>query len=408
MRIVDRHDGLLLAGLALAVFIVFQRGIQFLLDVARDVDVRYGVALLPALVVLTGIFVFHQTLKRQEVNARAAAAAVEAAQAHARARDLERLVAFGDALARALTFESLREVVCRHLPRIAGDREAWLFVRNADGWQEVIGASCSARDEALAELSDEAFAENNSTIREIAGTLCFPLRFGDRVVGALGIADVAPDAAERQFIAASVALLAIAVRNAQLFAETQDSATRDRLTGCYNRRQMIELLDGELRRAARGHSHVSVVMFDIDHFKDINDAHGHAAGDAVLAAVGRRLAETLRQSDHRCRYGGDEFVIILPDTPAQAAVLVAEATRREIADLGVMTRGRPLPVSASIGVACADTGDTNPAAILERADGALYRAKQSGRNCVRVDEESREEPRRGSLDELPAVGTLAS
>lgn len=386
MRIADRHDGLLLAGLALAGFIVFGPTIQYLLQAAHEVEVRHGVSLMPALVILTAIFVFHQSLKRQEVNTRAAMAAAEAAQARARAGDLERLVSFGDALARALTFDALREAVWRNLPRIAGDAEAWLFVRNADAWQELVGGTGAAGDTIRAAMAVPGALEGGAA-RGVGGATCFPLRVGDQVVGALAIVEGPRfEPAMRQLLAAAVPLLAIAVRNVQLFAETRESATRDRLTGCYNRPQTVELLDGELRRAARSRLPLTLVMFDIDNFKQINDQHGHLAGDAVLAAIGQRLGETLRRSDHRCRYGGDEFLVVLPETPAHAAVIVAESIRREVQSLAIATEQGVVHPTASVGVAHARTGELEVPALISRADAALYRAKRAGRNCVRVDE----------------------
>lgn len=408
MRIFDRHDGLLLAGLALAGFIVFERTIQYLLQIARDVELRHGVALLPALVILTAIFLFHQTLKRQEVNTRAAAAAAEAAQARARARDLERLIGFGDALARSLSFDALREVVWRHLPRIVGERETWLFVRNGEEWEELVGSSCMTRDAIRAALSS-CRSLDDGTPQLAAGSLCCPLRVGNRVVGAFGIVDGGTsDEGVRQLVAAAVPLIAIAVRNVQLFAESREHATRDRLTGCFNRPQALELLDGELRRVVRSQAPLAVIMFDVDHFKQINDEHGHLTGDAVLAAIGACLSETLRRSDHRCRYGGDEFLVILPDTPAQAAVLVAETIRRQVAALSVRAAATTLQLTASLGVAHAVPGDIDVAALVSRADAALYRAKRSGRNCVRADAATCDSAESAALEEMTVVSPLPS
>src|SRR5207247_10956143 len=105
--------------------------------------------------------------------------------------------------------------------------------------------------------------------------------------------------------------IGIAIRNVQLFLDLEKTAINDALTGCFTRAYGMELIDVELRRAKRSHAPLSVLMFDVDRFKTINDHHGHLAGDAVLAAVGRRLASLLRRTDVRCRYGGDEFLIVL-------------------------------------------------------------------------------------------------
>jgi diguanylate cyclase len=120
-------------------------------------------------------------------------------------------------------------------------------------------------------------------------------------------------------------------------------------------------------------------MFDIDHFKTVNDTGGHLHGDAVLAAVGRQLSDVLRSTDFRCRYGGDEFLIILPDTPVLGAQHVAECIRRGIAEM-TLAGGRPAGVTASLGVTAALGGETDVRAAIARADEALYRAKRAGRN----------------------------
>ena len=128
-------------------------------------------------------------------------------------------------------------------------------------------------------------------------------------------------------------------------------------------------------------------MFDIDHFKMINDELGHLRGDDLLRAVGAQLTRVLRSTDVRCRYGGDEFLVILPDTPTLGAQQVAECLRREIATLAMVAGDRRIAVTASLGVAAAAMDDLGVTALIERADEALYRAKRAGRNrfCVAGD-----------------------
>jgi two-component system cell cycle response regulator len=130
-------------------------------------------------------------------------------------------------------------------------------------------------------------------------------------------------------------------------------------------------------------------MFDLDHFKAINDNHGHLSGDAVLAAIGARMRAVLRGSDMKCRYGGEEFLVLLPDTPIGGARRVAENLRRDIEKHPVRWKDADVPVTASFGVTEVLPGEIDPLAVMARADGALYVAKQQGRNCVR-DSETRE------------------
>jgi diguanylate cyclase len=146
------------------------------------------------------------------------------------------------------------------------------------------------------------------------------------------------------------------------------------------------VLRNDLRRAARTHQAPSVVMFDLDGFKTMNDTLGHLQGDATLQTVARTIDAILRGSDLRSRYGGDEFLVLLPETPIAGAAQVAEHIREAITSLNLAT-GRPGErLTCSIGVAIARDGELEPEHVIERADTALYKAKRGGRNRVVVDE----------------------
>jgi diguanylate cyclase (GGDEF)-like protein len=125
-------------------------------------------------------------------------------------------------------------------------------------------------------------------------------------------------------------------------------------------------------------------MFDLDRFKDINDNHGHLCGDAVLRGVAERMKAVLRGGDVKCRYGGEEFLILLPDTPLSGAQHVAETLRRDLEEHPVAWSDEVVSVTASFGVTTAVTGEVDALALVARADSGLYLAKESGRNCVRV------------------------
>ncbi|MHC1752310.1 PAS domain S-box protein [Humidesulfovibrio sp.] len=159
-------------------------------------------------------------------------------------------------------------------------------------------------------------------------------------------------------------------------------ATTDGLTGLNNRRYFWERGRAELGRARRTGGAVSCLMFDVDHFKKVNDAHGHDAGDAVLRALARTARDCLRDIDLLGRLGGEEFGALLPETGLEEALLVAERLRVAVAAMGLTHAGVPLVVTVSLGVACAkDQGETLES-LLKRADDALYEAKQNGRNRV--------------------------
>jgi two-component system, cell cycle response regulator len=155
----------------------------------------------------------------------------------------------------------------------------------------------------------------------------------------------------------------------------------DGLTGIHNKRYLLEFLERELAGAKR-HSHpLSLVMFDLDYFKRINDQHGHLAGDHVLKEIAGRIRPRIRREDLFARYGGEEFAVVLASTALDGAVTMAEHLRRLVCDRPVMFDGNPLPVTVSLGVACADGGvDVDVDGLIKRADDNLYAAKHAGRN----------------------------
>jgi diguanylate cyclase (GGDEF)-like protein len=165
--------------------------------------------------------------------------------------------------------------------------------------------------------------------------------------------------------------------------ELEMLATTDELTGLHNRRSLLQRLRFEAARAKRFRSPLSAVMIDLDHFKRINDEHGHSAGDQVLAGVGRLLRESVRVIDIAGRYGGEELCVVLPNTPLEGALKFAETLRVKIEAQLHYAGARPLPVTASFGVGAFDHMEIADAeSLLRQADDALYRAKHAGRNRV--------------------------
>ncbi len=160
--------------------------------------------------------------------------------------------------------------------------------------------------------------------------------------------------------------------------ELEQLATKDPLTGCLNRRAFFERLQTEFLLSQRHHHDLACIMLDIDHFKAINDRHGHSAGDEVLKALAETLRSSLRVTDAVCRYGGEEFCLLLPSTDAEKAIGVADHVRCQIAENKV----RDIQVTASFGVSGLAAGMTDPQQMLDQADKALYQAKDRGRNRV--------------------------
>lgn len=176
----------------------------------------------------------------------------------------------------------------------------------------------------------------------------------------------------------------IALENARIFKETQDQAITDPLTGIYNRRGLFQIGDFEFERARRINRPFSAMIFDIDHFKKVNDQYGHATGDQTLRGMAERCRIGSRAVDVIGRYGGEEFVVLLPETNLESARMVAERLRLAVMKEPFTTDGGPLPVTISIGVAETNELDTLKT-LIERADIALYEAKRNGRNCVVVN-----------------------
>lgn len=168
----------------------------------------------------------------------------------------------------------------------------------------------------------------------------------------------------------------------QLQLKLREASLRDALTGLYNRRYLELTLQREWQRCRREGSQLALLLIDCDHFKRINDTHGHAAGDAVLRALGVCLASSHRASDVACRFGGEEFLVLLPDIDVDAALQRAHALRKRIESLLIQIDGGAISITVSIGVAIGNPDDFDEQALFRRADAAAYAAKRAGRNCV--------------------------
>jgi diguanylate cyclase (GGDEF)-like protein len=179
--------------------------------------------------------------------------------------------------------------------------------------------------------------------------------------------------------------ISLAIANAKLRDQLRDQSIRDALTGMFNRRYMLETSRREFSRAARTGQSIGILSMDIDHFKKFNDNHGHDAGDTVLRAVADCLKASFRDDDVACRFGGEEFIVILPGTSLEAAAAKAEQVRASIESLVVRYIDSNLPrITISIGVATYPKAGSNLQEVLKTADQALYRAKDAGRNRVEL------------------------
>lgn len=222
---------------------------------------------------------------------------------------------------------------------------------------------------------------------ETRSILALPLKVRDRC---LGVIELVNGPGDRPFDAESLRTLAalgdyatIAIDNARNFARVQELTVVDEHTGLYNARHLRAMLDAEVRRAERFRHPLSLIFIDIDHFKAVNDNHGHLVGSEVLREVGARIKQELRGTDVPTRYGGDEFAIILPETGPEAGLRAAERLQQAIArEPFGGAKGLQLAVTASFGVATMPDHALTVDELLRTADTAMYRAKQLGRNTV--------------------------
>lgn len=269
------------------------------------------------------------------------------------------------------------------------EAEAWvpfgscLCGRAAEGGEVIISANCF----------HDARHDHTFTGMKAHGHYIVPMKSGDEVYGVIFLYTAPdPDASEERRLLLETVGSQVGLGMQRLRAEEKlrRLAMEDPLTGVLNRRAVLEALAAASQHAG---DEVAVIMLDIDHFKAVNDTHGHPAGDAVICATSARMTEVLRPGDALGRFGGEEFLAVLPKTSLAEALAVAEQLRRAVAAEPVVADGETIAVTASLGVACTDEDHPNAdeangsrqsdAALIARADGALYAAKEAGRDCVR-------------------------
>jgi diguanylate cyclase (GGDEF)-like protein len=218
--------------------------------------------------------------------------------------------------------------------------------------------------------------------------LCMPLTAHGETLGIFTIECLSADsAAQVELRETSLSSLgemaAMAIAGLRLRQKLESQSIRDGMTGLFNRGFMEIALEREMNRAARQAKQIAVMMLDIDHFKEFNDTFGHEAGDLVLREVAEAMRQGVRGEDIICRFGGEEFVIILPEITTPLAMDRAELLRGMVAELALRYRGQPLrQVTISIGVAMFPDNSDDPEELLRVADHAMYAAKHKGRNRV--------------------------
>jgi two-component system cell cycle response regulator len=244
--------------------------------------------------------------------------------------------------------------------------------------------------------------EDASCSADVNEPVVCAVRFANGVVGTIALGPTEDDQAGSADLMRLVAReLGGALRMAALVEESQRQASIDMLTGLMTRRAFLPAIRNELARGKRYGHHLCVLLLDVDHFKQINDRFGHAAGDMVLSAVGKLLSTTQRGSDFTARWGGEEFVIALTNTDVEGGRVAAERARAAVEGLEIEDKGQRIPVTASVGLASLQP-EESVEQLMDRADRAMYAAKYAGRNRVGLDEPAADSPR--VLSQLPAKG----
>jgi diguanylate cyclase (GGDEF)-like protein len=279
------------------------------------------------------------------------------------------VIDFARELHATLESDPLRLLIARRLPALLGVRDVWVIARSGNG-QQIIAPSLAGSD-AIAMFGDHA--------RQWA---TYPMKADGQTIGVLGAALPVGGFSEKEHRLCKLVteLVGQSLATATAFEAMREASLVDALTGCSTRAEGTRRLEAELRRAQRGGTSVAVLMMDLDHFKSINDRFGHKTGDAALTAVADTLLTSLRASDVRCRWGGEEFLLVLPDSSVERAQRAAENLRRRIADTPVAAGDEIVHVTASFGLTLTERGETDPQQLMARADTALYEAKRMGRN----------------------------
>ncbi len=267
--------------------------------------------------------------------------------------------------------------------------EGELKLRGSDPEQFLIGDAiawrCMATGHTVVENDVARVPQYLPMFEQTRSKMCIPLISFGQTLGVLALDSARPNsflASDAQPLESVADICATAIQNAYYVERVRQLAYIDGLTGIFNRRHFEMRIADEMERAHRYGSSLAVIMLDIDHFKRLNDEFGHLLGDEVLRQVSSLFSQQLRKIDVVCRFGGEEFAVLLPQTSAEQAFSVAEKLRREVA--GYRFPGVPRAVTISAGAAAHPIHGATRDEVVKAADGALYTAKQAGRNCVRL------------------------
>jgi diguanylate cyclase (GGDEF)-like protein len=222
---------------------------------------------------------------------------------------------------------------------------------------------------------------------EVSSLLFAPLHMGEEVIGCISAQSYTADTYTHEdllLLEMFASYAATALSNAGMFQQLQQMAITDSLTNLYNRRYFYEVFEKEFARSLRYKREMSVILLDLDYFKQVNDCYGHLAGDRVLAEVARRVQSCVRSIDTVGRYGGEEFTALLPETSQRSALAVAERIRSQVSSQPVTVGDQHISVTISAGVASLQQDTSSVDELLARADAAMYLSKRLGRDGVQA------------------------
>jgi diguanylate cyclase (GGDEF)-like protein len=254
------------------------------------------------------------------------------------------------------------------------------------GWVAQTGRPAIVNDAA----HDPRFARrfDTQTHFHTRSILCAPLTSRGRTIGVVQVINRVGGKFTRDDLKILLTLVepcAIAIENAMLFQRAEQLTITDDLTKLFNSRYLNLYLTREIKRSKRHAAALAVIFLDLDGFKSINDQYGHLAGSRTLTEVGTILSRSVRETDTIARYGGDEFVVVLPETPAAGALVIAERIRKAIEDYTFLeAQGLAARISASFGIACYPDHALTPEGLIQKSDQAMYRVKERSKNGLEL------------------------
>ncbi|NOT26871.1 MAG: sensor domain-containing diguanylate cyclase [Acidobacteria bacterium] len=373
MRFLRNRDVLLGLVLLAGVLVVVVQPLRPFLSVAEEFSSTYHVDLIPGFILLVVAYTAHFCRQRYEASIVARKEAWESEEIERDSAELKQLVATLQAFGNSPDANVLTGELTRLLQPFLKSRRCWVATSTSEGWCWLLEPHDKSDAWTLMNLA-RSFADPYEMDEPLPSDwYLVPLRTRGQMLGVLGVDKTQPmSASERSRADAVATVLAISIKNIQLLTKMRTLNESDALTGCFNRAYGFEALELQMRRSKRTQSRLAVLMLDVDDFKTINDKHGHLAGDRVLEAVGGTLRRSLRTTDIKCRYGGDEFLVVLLDTPLEAARSVAEHLRRACESVQVEVPGGRLSCKISVGVTDSNPGELDAPALVHRADEALY------------------------------------